>query len=175
MKQWISSRGWAAALIMVLITAGALGYAGAQAGTAVEVVSGAPLRVGAEAAASTVVETATPVETGGSGGLPLAALSADFHNFGVVGSTAQVRRDFLLANRGSAPLRVERAYTTCGCATAEISAAVIPPGKAARITLTFDAAFHPAPGQTVRRGLILETNDPARPVLEIWVQASLGK
>lgn len=84
-----------------------------------------------------------------------------------------MQHDFYLRNEGSADLLIERAYTTCGCTTAEISASVIPPGKAARITVTFDAGYHPLRGVTVRRGLILESSDPLHPQIELWVQASI--
>jgi hypothetical protein len=39
------------------------------------------------------------------------------------------------------------------------------------MTLTFDAGFHDVSGQTVRRGVIIENNDPNSPTAEIWTQA----
>lgn len=109
------------------------------------------------------------------GSRPQAELSGDFYNFGAIDARAVVSHDFLVVNRGDAPLVIRRAYTTCGCTTAEISASVIPPGKAARATIIFDAGFHNTSGQTVRRGLVIETNDAERPQIEIWVQAAVGK
>jgi len=41
------------------------------------------------------------------------------------------------------------------------------------VTLVFDAGFHDVRGQTVRRGLIIENNDPDWPTVEIWAQASV--
>ncbi len=105
----------------------------------------------------------------------LALLSGDFFDFGLVHPNAVVQHDFLVVNRGGAPLVIQRAYTTCSCTTADISASVIPPGKASRVTLRFAAGVHAAAGQTVRRGLVLQTNDPDHPQAEIWVQASIGK
>ena len=63
----------------------------------------------------------------------------------------------------------------CGCTAAEISADVIPPGKAVTIELVYDAGFHDTAGQTVRRGLIIESNDPDQPQAEIWVQADVAQ
>lgn len=94
-------------------------------------------------------------------------------NFGLVGPQDVVEKEFLIRNMGEGPLTISRAYTTCGCTTAEISASVIPPGKVATIRLIFDAGFHDTAGQTVRRGLIIENNDPQRSQMEIWVQASV--
>ncbi len=105
---------------------------------------------------------------------PNIALSEASYDFGRIGPTDVVRRTFLLRNTGEAPLTISRAYTTCGCTTAEISADVIPPGKAVTAELIFDAGFHDTAGQTVRRGLILESNDPDQPQAEIWVQAEVA-
>ncbi|NLF66213.1 MAG: DUF1573 domain-containing protein [Chloroflexi bacterium] len=71
-------------------------------------------------------------------------------------------------------MTISRAYTTCGCTTAEFSASVIPPGKAATVKVIFDAGFHDAAGQTVRRGVIMENNDPDQSQEEIWVQAAVN-
>jgi hypothetical protein len=104
---------------------------------------------------------------------PRVSLSERFYDFGQIGSTDVVQRTFVIRNNGAAPLTISRAYTTCGCTTAEISASVIPPGKVATVKLIFDAGFHETAGQTVRRGLIIENNDPGQPQAEIWVQAAV--
>lgn len=95
------------------------------------------------------------------------------YDFGLIGPQDVVEREFIIRNTGEAPLTISRAYTTCGCTRAEISASVIPPGKAAIVKVIFDAGFHDTAGQTVRRGLIIENNDPDQSQLEIWVQASV--
>lgn len=95
------------------------------------------------------------------------------YNFGRIGPTDVVEKDFIIHNTGKAPLTISRAYTTCGCTTAEISARVIPPGKVATVKLVFDAGFHDTAGQTVRRGLIIENNDPLQSRAEIWIQAAV--
>ncbi len=96
-------------------------------------------------------------------------------DFGRIGATDVVSHTFLLRNTGDAPLTISRAYTTCGCTTATLSADVIPPGKAVMAELVYDAGFHDTAGQTVRRGLIIESNDPDQPQAEIWVQAEVGR
>lgn len=96
-----------------------------------------------------------------------------YYNFGVVGPQDVVEREFIIRNTGEAPLTISRAYTTCGCTIAEISATVIPPGQVATVKLIFDAGYHDAAGQTVRRGLIIENNDPSFSQAEIWIQASV--
>ncbi len=95
------------------------------------------------------------------------------YDFGSVGATEVVTREFVVANVGDAPLTISRAYTTCGCTTAEFSSLYIPAGKVSIVKLRFDAGFHDTRGQTVRRGIIIENNDPDWPSAEIWVQASV--
>lgn len=104
---------------------------------------------------------------------PTIQLSERFYSFGAIGPRDVVEREFVIRNTGDAPLTISRAYTTCGCTIAEISASVIPPGKVATVRLVFDAGFHDAAGQTVRRGLIIESNDPNQSQAEIWVQATV--
>ncbi len=96
-----------------------------------------------------------------------------FHDFGSVGPTEVVTREFAIANMGEAPLTISRAYTTCGCTIADFTSTVIPPGMVSLVTLRFDAGFHDTAGQTVRRGIIIENNDPDRPQAEYWVEASV--
>lgn len=96
------------------------------------------------------------------------------YDFGRIGPKDVVEKTFILRNDGDAPLTISRAYTTCGCTTAEFSASVIPPGKVATVKVIFDAGFHDTAGQTVRRGIIIENNDPDQSQAEIWVQAAVN-
>jgi hypothetical protein len=104
---------------------------------------------------------------------PKIAVNEDFYNFGSLGAKDVVIREFAVTNLGNAPLTISRAYTTCGCTTAEFTASVLLPGEVSLITLRFDAGYHDTAGQTVRRGIIIENNDPDHPSTEIWVQASV--
>lgn len=106
---------------------------------------------------------------------PEIAIQDDFFDFGSVGPTEVVQHDFVIANLGQAPLTISRAYTTCGCTTADFTASVIPPGKVSIITMIYDAGLHDARGQTVRRGIIIENNDPKNPQVELWAQAAVRK
>ncbi len=104
-----------------------------------------------------------------------ARLEADaaFHDFGRVPHTQPVTHTFVLYNRGSADLVIRRAYTTCECTTAEVSGSIIPAGKAALVAVQYDPRLHSTPGTTLRRGVILETNDPDQGQVELWIQAEI--
>ena len=106
---------------------------------------------------------------------PKISVSEDSYNLGSIGPTEVVTYDFAIANLGEAPLTINRAYTTCGCTMAEFTATVIPPGKVSVVTMRLDAGFHDVRGQTVRRGIIIENNDPKNPQVEIWAQATVRR
>lgn len=167
---WLVMAGLALLLLSALAATLPQSGAAVKNLAAVEVVYGQGMRVGH---ALTGGEARFSAEEGGADSGARAALPEAFHDFGRISAQAVVSHDFLLSNTGTAPLVIERAYTTCGCTSAEFTARVIPPGKASRVTITFDAGYHPSQGQAVRRGLVIETNDPTRPQVEIWVEARI--
>ncbi|NUM48376.1 MAG: DUF1573 domain-containing protein [Anaerolineales bacterium] len=106
---------------------------------------------------------------------PQITLSEDFYDFGVIGPKDLVTYQFAIFNEGQEPLTISRAYTTCGCTVADFTTTLIPPGKVSLMTLIFDAGYHgDVAGQTVRRGVIIENNDPNNPQMEIWIQATIA-
>lgn len=106
---------------------------------------------------------------------PSLTLSPKTYDFGSIGPKDIVKQTFLLRNTGKGQLTISRAYTTCGCTTAEFTSTIIPPGKVSLVTVTVDAGFHDTRGQTVRRGVIIENNDPNQPKVELWVKADVRK
>lgn len=104
---------------------------------------------------------------------PKLEIQQNLWSFGQVGPKDVVEHTYVLENTGEAPLTVSRIYTTCGCTTAELTARVIPPGKSALLRLIFDAGFHDTRGQQVKRGIIIENNDPTRSQAEVWAEASV--
>ncbi len=104
---------------------------------------------------------------------PQINIPRDSYNAGRVGPKAIVTKTFVIRNDGDAPLTISRAFTTCGCTTARITARVIPPGKVALAHVRFDVGFHDTRGQTVQRGLIIESNDRENSRTEMWIHASV--
>ncbi len=104
---------------------------------------------------------------------PKIKISKSFHNFGSIGPEEVAEQEFVIFNEGEAPLTISRAYTTCGCTTADFTSTIIPPGMVSIMILRFDAGYHDTRGQSVRRGVIIENNDPNNPQIEIWAEASV--
>jgi hypothetical protein len=104
---------------------------------------------------------------------PKLEIPQDYWSFGQIGARDVVDHTYVLKNTGKAPLTISRVYTTCGCTTAELTARVIPPGKSALLRLIFDAGFHDTRGQQVKRGIIIENNDPTHSQAEVWAEASV--
>jgi hypothetical protein len=102
---------------------------------------------------------------------PAIELLDDFKHIGRVRVGDHVQHTFAIRNTGRAPLTVMRLYTTCDYLTADLSASVIPPGRVALLVLTFDPNPPDIDHGLVRRGAILESNDPRRPETTVWVQA----
>ena len=123
---------------------------------------------------SAMMYSSAPTLTGSPPkGTPLAEMAVRFYDFGSLSGSQEVSHNFILKNGGDAPLIVIHAYATCGCTSAEISASIIPPGKAGLVTVYFTPTLSTDGSQAVRRGVILETNDPVNPEIEIWVQAAI--
>jgi len=104
---------------------------------------------------------------------PRLQIDKTLYDVGRIGPLEPVSRMVLIRNNGTGVLRIIQGYTTCGCTTADLTASEIPPGKAALLTVTFNPAFHNLQDVTVRRGVILETNDPQHPLVELWIQAAV--
>ena len=104
---------------------------------------------------------------------PEIQLSETYYDFGEVGAQQILTRTFVIANTGQSPLIIQQAYTTCGCTIADFTTAEIPPGKVGLMALQFDSGYYDMHATTVRRGVIIETNDPDHPTQEVWIQASI--
>jgi hypothetical protein len=132
-----------------------------------------PWRAVHEAANDFTSGATVPQPANTAGAQPKLFLPLTFHDFGAVRYGARVSKEFVIGNQGSAPLVIQRAYTTCGCTVADFTASTIPPGKAALITVTWDSSQHAPTATTIRRGVIILSNDPTQPQSEIWIQATI--
>ena len=92
------------------------------------------------------------------------------HNFGTVFQGESVRHVFAFANRGDAPLTVEKVSSSCGCTAALASAKVLAPGENGEIQASFDSTrFRGEVSKTV----YLYTNDPAQPMVQLLLKGNV--
>lgn len=61
-------------------------------------------------------------------------------NFGSVAQGRKVQHAFRIRNGGDAPLQIKKLEASCGCTAVKPSTSVIPPGKSAKIDVTFDSS-----------------------------------
>jgi hypothetical protein len=92
-------------------------------------------------------------------------------DFGTVRPAGEVQKEFLIRNHGRAELVIASISTTCGCTAAMSETRTVKPGgsTALRVTLT-------APGEPgkIRKSVLIKSNDPARPSLEVKIAATVA-
>lgn len=119
------------------------------------------------------------------------------YDFGTISmKNGTVSRDFLLENRGSDPIFISKAYTSCMCTTAllfdkegrrlgtfgmpghggasSIARVTVPAGENITLRAVFDPAAHGPSGVGLAdRGVYLETNSKEQPKVEISFRAQV--
>ena len=81
-----------------------------------------------------------------------------------------VSKQFSIRNFGSADLTVERVSTTCGCTAALLDNKVVKPGGSATLRVTFETRNYSG---KVARSVLIKSNDPQRPTLELKLEATV--
>lgn len=97
-----------------------------------------------------------------------------YRNLGTVRRGERVEVTFAVQNAGEEALVVRGLESTSALLSAELSAAVIPPGRTALLTVALDATrFQGQDGARLRRGVIIHSSDAQQPHAEVWVQAAI--
>jgi hypothetical protein len=100
---------------------------------------------------------------------PTPKLSVDKaeHDFGTVDIEASGgSHDFVLTNKGEAPLELREGGTSCRCAMSKLNQEKIPPGGSAKVTVTWKSIDRPGPYQQTAKIL---TNDPVQQQVTLTV------
>jgi hypothetical protein len=101
---------------------------------------------------------------------PAVSVPTPEHNFGTIFQGENVRHVFTFANRGDAPLTIDKVSSSCGCTAALASAKVLAPGESGEIQTSFDSTrFRGAISKTV----YLYTNDPAQPMVQLQLKGNV--
>jgi hypothetical protein len=101
---------------------------------------------------------------------PKAVLSDTLVVMGEIYHNAKATRSLTLRNTGSMSLHVVSVRSSCGCTVAGISKSEISPADSAELSFTVNTAILSG---KVRKNIVVETNDPARPVLSLYYEAEI--
>lgn len=118
-------------------------------------------------------DLAEPVDAADPSAAPSLQLDADQVHLGTVSNREPTTARVTVRNAGKAPLEIRDIRTSCACTQGKMSAdpAVIPPGGADTLEITFYPkrvyGFHS------HKVLTLFTNDPVRPAFELHVLADV--
>jgi hypothetical protein len=110
--------------------------------------------------------------TGAAGAEPRLVLAPERFDFGRVRPGRQLERTFTVSNFGTSALEVRAVKSDCGCVVALEwrSPRTLAPGERASLRLAFGTGT--APGHVLRQVRLL-SNDPQRPVHELWLEATV--
>jgi hypothetical protein len=101
---------------------------------------------------------------------PILQISDREVDFGRVEQFSTLEHQVLLGNEGDAPLRILKVETSCGCTVAIPSDSVVFPGRETKLNVTFQTKD--VSGKQEKR-IVLRTNDPAEPTVNIMVRADV--
>ncbi len=93
-------------------------------------------------------------------------------DFGDVLPGKTLRKEFTIRNFGNAPLELENVSTTCGCTAALAGAKRVEPGGSTSLRVTFETRRFSG---KVERKVLVRSNDPRTPLLEVKLGATVGE
>lgn len=134
-----------------------------------------PFEQPAEAAASPPAGDDVPIGDNPRLAVPELQGSGYTYDFGDIGPTQKVERNFIIRNSGTRDLEIQDVSSSCGCTAALISENVIPPGEEAELLVTYDPRVNKDEGSFVTRKVRIRSNDPAAPLAEFTITANVGK
>lgn len=76
-------------------------------------------------------------------------------------------------NKGTQPLQIKSVRASCGCTAANIGDDTIPPGGTTDLRVTYDPTYNNDAGKQITRQIVVESNDPAAPVVEFTIRANV--
>ncbi len=116
------------------------------------------------AAAATAAPAAPPLPQ------PQVRVEPAGFDFGKALPGRTLKKDFVLKNLGEAPLVIEGVSTTCGCTAAIAGTTRLSPGRTTSLSVTLETRDYRGP---VERRVLVRSNDPKTPVLEVKVEATV--
>jgi len=113
-----------------------------------------------------------PTGDGAAKGMPKIELQTTHYDMGVVPGNAMAVQSMKIYNRGTAPLKINRVTTSCGCTTGEMEISLIPPNGEARLIIRVDPKK--IPGFQTTKVLTIHNSDPLNPSPNIDVTTTVA-
>jgi hypothetical protein len=92
------------------------------------------------------------------------------YDFGTLDIAVGGSHEFTLSNVGRGPLKLSAGESSCRCTTSELSRESIPPGRSAKVTVTWKPAQKLGP---YKQGAKILTNDPSQPQVTLTVSGKI--
>lgn len=105
--------------------------------------------------------------------LPELAASNYVHDFGDVPPDEIQETQITVENKGSQPLQISSVRGSCGCTVANTGEDTVSPGESTQLRVTYDPTYNNDAGQEITRQVLVESNDPAAPVVEFTIRANV--
>ena len=103
---------------------------------------------------------------------PRIAVDPPSFDFGRTLPEKAVAREFTIRNFGDQDLVIENVTTSCGCTVAEsLTKTVVKPGGSQPLRVTLTTPAHPG---AITKSVMVRSNDPARPLLEIKLKTTVA-
>ncbi len=93
-------------------------------------------------------------------------------DFGHALPQQRLRKEFRLRNVGDQDLVIGKVRTSCGCTAAELQTTRLPPGASTALKVQL---YTPGRPGRVEKLVLVNSNDPRTPLLEIKVQATVDE
>jgi hypothetical protein len=105
-----------------------------------------------------------------TGGKPKIVFERESWDFGRVKQGDSLEAEFIFRNDGKSVLSIDKVETSCGCTAALVSEKKVEAGRRGRIKVTFATAGY---GGRVTKHVFVTSNDPARPRVQLAVNADV--
>jgi len=101
---------------------------------------------------------------------PQISISEEEWDFGKVKPGTQSQHDFIITNKGTEDLFIERVWASCGCVQVSIFTTRILPGKSAELHTIFNTAGYVG---MLEKIIYIKSNDPEEPEKKIKVKVDV--
>jgi hypothetical protein len=104
------------------------------------------------------------------GKAPRIVVDEPHFNFGTMERGREKSHEFVVHNKGDAPLRLRVGQTSCKCTLSEVDTGAIQPGESTGVKLEWTAKVESGP---FRQTAMIHTNDPRQPEVELQIEGEI--